>query len=715
LGLNIGDSCDDNDDTTTGDVVTADCGCVGTPVEQFDCPNLDADFGDPCETVFGGDGFINDDCQCLPDPTDGFFCQDWVVYYADIADNGVTDIYSVEITGDEAVLSLIATSDIEVHIAYNDFDKLIYAVSNQDGSYRTLDPEEENPTFSATNVIDADVSRITAAAFSNDGYLYIGSADMNTIYEVNINTNDVLTFDASAPVSGGDLEFDESGNLYLATRDNGGELIFGEEVISAIPNVTGMALSSENSLLISSTNSSQLMVRELDGTSATSLDLALSTGESFITNFGDLASGCANIFIPDEGECEDFSTYYMDNVSNSPVLYEVLFGGTNAVVIPIYDADFRAHIAFDAHSNVIYLVNRNGNNIHIVDPQLGFLGEVLIEGDLNNAYAAVYNQEDGLLYIGDSNSDEIYTVNPTNGETFFYANVPVEGGDLAIQNGTLYLVERTARDLYEIVSPSEINLISEVPTNISGMAQANNSNSLILSKANSDLFIEIGTDGTELQEYSAVLLSGEPFVLDNGGDMAAGCASSTICEDPFPAVEVASLSATPSENGVLLEWEPVDGQIGCQIQGRTADGTPVGAKQIFDQNINSFFVLGAFLEPDTDYEWRVRCGCSLTPLIVGPWTPWVPFTTLSNGEIESNPNPTDGISNVTFSVMSNGNATLEVYDMSGRLVETIFNGVVSTETDYRFQFDGTYLQNGVYIYRLTTANEVIIDKFMIAK
>ncbi|MFT6998172.1 MAG: hypothetical protein ACJAQ4_001932, partial [Cryomorphaceae bacterium] len=35
--------------------------------------------------------------------------------------------------------------------------------------------------------------------------------------------------------------------------------------------------------------------------------------------------------------------------------------------------------------------------------------------------------------------------------------------------------------------------------------------------------------------------------------------------------------------------------------------------------------------------------------------------------------------------------------------------------EYRFEFDGSALPSGVYIYRLTTQNEVLIEKFMISR
>jgi flagellar hook assembly protein FlgD len=83
-------------------------------------------------------------------------------------------------------------------------------------------------------------------------------------------------------------------------------------------------------------------------------------------------------------------------------------------------------------------------------------------------------------------------------------------------------------------------------------------------------------------------------------------------------------------------------------------------------------------------------------------------------QLNSFPSPTDGISNVSFQLVDEENAVLEVYDISGRLIQTLFNSEASSETAYTFEFDGSALPNGVYLYRLTTESDVIIEKFTIA-
>lgn len=91
------------------------------------------------------------------------------------------------------------------------------------------------------------------------------------------------------------------------------------------------------------------------------------------------------------------------------------------------------------------------------------------------------------------------------------------------------------------------------------------------------------------------------------------------------------------------------------------------------------------------------------------------IATSSDTDLSSYPNPTAGTSQVVFVTGETTRATLEVYDMNGRNVSTLFNQVANANQEYRLEFDGAELPNGVYIYRLTTSKETIIEKFMIAK
>ena len=196
-----------------------------------------------------------------------------------------------------------------------------------------------------------------------------------------------------------------------------------------------------------------------------------------------------------------------------------------------------------------------------------------------------------------------------------------------------------------------------------------------------------------------------------------GCSAPEVCDSevPFPAVNEESLTTFQFSNVFSTVWDPVPGQIGCQIQVRLAGGSVLGSQIVGGANADGFNIPFNILQSGTDYEWRVRCGCSQTPLIAGAFSSWQPFSTPGGAGIISSPNPTSGQSNVTFTVAEEGTTTLEVFDLSGRMLDALFNGVAQANNDYRFQFDGSALPNGIYIYRLTTEKEMVNEKFMIAR
>ncbi len=91
------------------------------------------------------------------------------------------------------------------------------------------------------------------------------------------------------------------------------------------------------------------------------------------------------------------------------------------------------------------------------------------------------------------------------------------------------------------------------------------------------------------------------------------------------------------------------------------------------------------------------------------------FMEKAHAQLTSSPNPTNGPSQVTFETVMTGRTLLEVYDLSGRNVATLFNQIAQEGQSYRLYFDGSGLPNGVYVYRMTTESETIIEKFMIAR
>ncbi len=191
------------------------------------------------------------------------------------------------------------------------------------------------------------------------------------------------------------------------------------------------------------------------------------------------------------------------------------------------------------------------------------------------------------------------------------------------------------------------------------------------------------------------------------------CAGTFVCTEPQPAVTGLSTEYVEGE-GMLFHWDAVPNSIGCQLRLSSADNVVIKTAKLWEFEAESFMAPRHMFDYATDYLFAIRCGCSQSPVIAGPWST-LAFSTPSGPSMISTPNPTSGVSNVTFEVVTEEHTTLEVYDMNGRSLEVLYNGMAIPNGEYRFQFNGTALPAGVYIYRLTTESDVVIEKFMIAK
>lgn len=78
------------------------------------------------------------------------------------------------------------------------------------------------------------------------------------------------------------------------------------------------------------------------------------------------------------------------------------------------------------------------------------------------------------------------------------------------------------------------------------------------------------------------------------------------------------------------------------------------------------------------------------------------------------PNPFNPITKIKFDIAKNTNAKLLVYDVLGRVVETLVNGDLKAGR-YEVDFDGYALSSGVYFYKLVTNDFVDTKKMLMIK
>ncbi|MEM9053066.1 MAG: T9SS type A sorting domain-containing protein [Bacteroidota bacterium] len=211
------------------------------------------------------------------------------------------------------------------------------------------------------------------------------------------------------------------------------------------------------------------------------------------------------------------------------------------------------------------------------------------------------------------------------------------------------------------------------------------------------------------------------------------------CENPYPEVDFASLGTQVLPNGNLrFTWDPIEGQIGCQINIFVGEGPVQVSKIVGGATASQFTAPASALTPFTTYNFRVRCGCSQNPLIAGAYTEFQsafyipPSITVENGigysdEVEyvnddrqwnntsmtSNvvgtlfdmkeneawvnvaPNPAQDNVNLSYNSLSEGQGLIQVFDAQGKLamerVMTFQEGL------NRVNLNMNELENGIYL------------------
>jgi hypothetical protein len=83
--------------------------------------------------------------------------------------------------------------------------------------------------------------------------------------------------------------------------------------------------------------------------------------------------------------------------------------------------------------------------------------------------------------------------------------------------------------------------------------------------------------------------------------------------------------------------------------------------------------------------------------------------------IRNYPNPFSSKTTLLFILPQNDQVRLEVYDLASKLITTLYNGEVNSKQEYTVEFDGTSIPSGIYIYKMTTNEEVFTGKMILNK
>jgi hypothetical protein len=92
---------------------------------------------------------------------------------------------------------------------------------------------------------------------------------------------------------------------------------------------------------------------------------------------------------------------------------------------------------------------------------------------------------------------------------------------------------------------------------------------------------------------------------------------------------------------------------------------------------------------------------------------------ISINAISNGPNPFSNVTTISFQSKRSENVTVDIYNVKGQLINTLFNSNVAAGTT-EVQWNGTdkngkKCSNGVYFYRITTPNKTVQKKMILTK
>ncbi len=99
----------------------------------------------------------------------------------------------------------------------------------------------------------------------------------------------------------------------------------------------------------------------------------------------------------------------------------------------------------------------------------------------------------------------------------------------------------------------------------------------------------------------------------------------------------------------------------------------------------------------------------------------LPGVDVADGELpfqfalqQNYPNPFNPTTSIQYAVPTSGHITLEVFDILGRAVNTLVDGVVNAG-EHTIEFDAASLPSGMYLYRLSAGEKVTTKKMLLLK
>ncbi len=189
------------------------------------------------------------------------------------------------------------------------------------------------------------------------------------------------------------------------------------------------------------------------------------------------------------------------------------------------------------------------------------------------------------------------------------------------------------------------------------------------------------------------------FSPNNSGNAHVFSGRGLVCSAAFPPD---NQQHSYLSNRVLLNWDPQPGAQACQIQGKRLPTGPQPSLNVLSAPYNSATVPYALAGAGTSWTWRVRCACSLSPLVVSDFSaysdtfsiPLIRESSTSLSGIEFHPNPAQ---DEIFVYMNSTDHTIEnvmLWNVLGNLKLT--RSIAPHERNGVITLDVSHLKEGVY-------------------
>ncbi len=228
---------------------------------------------------------------------------------------------------------------------------------------------------------------------------------------------------------------------------------------------------------------------------------------------------------------------------------------------------------------------------------------------------------------------------------------------------------------------------------------------LATSLSYSQRIVDIGINMTS-PTTSSTIRTGKPFsvnitVTNNGPDMI----KTTDTFIYFMGIGTTLYTQTATEVPITANIMS-GGTANYTINDLTLTGPSGGPVTLC-----SYLILYNGMTPDSVYDLNID-GNNVSCVNMNFSGAGVGQMTASKFTSNAYPNPVSDVLNIEFVASKSVSSAIEIYDMQGRVVQTISNGVLEAGIQ-TVSIDVSTLSKGVYFYKIMNGDEISMNKFIV--